>query len=89
MLKRQDFLVEAVGLHDRVVHLGLGDLAPEPFDHDDCLSVEATIRSRSLSFISVGGGQGDVLVGDPAEPDGADGPHEGDRARGSGRRRRR
>ena len=78
VLERQDFLVEAVGLHDRVVHLGLGHLAPEPFDHDDGL-VGGGDDQVEVAVLHLGGGrQGDVLVVDPAQPDGADRAHEGD-----------
>ena len=78
VLEGQDFLVEAVGLHDRVVHLGLGKLLPEPFDHDDGL-VGGGDDQVEVAVLHLGGGrEGDVLVVDPAEPDGADGSHEGD-----------
>ena len=91
-LQRDQLLIQAVGLHDGLRHLGLGQFLAEPLDHHDRLlgARDDQVEIAVLEFL--GRRERDQLALDTAQPDRAHGPQEGNprqkkRRRGADHRR--
>ena len=69
VLKRDHLLIQAVGLHDGVGHLGLGQFFAEPLDHHDGLLGAGDDQVEVAVLQLLGGRERDELAVDAAQPD--------------------
>ncbi len=76
-LEGDHLLVQAMGLHDGVAHFGLGQLFAKAFDHHDGLFGAGDDQVEVAVFELLGGGEGDELAVDAAQPNGPDGAQKG------------